>query len=175
MELLSRMMDGSISYDPKDRLEPVLSGSGIRPADKIDLEEIPLLEGCSQRQLRSIARIARVLDAAAGTVLVRRGEPGNEFFLILDGTLTVDVSRERSMPLGPGAFFGEMSLLDGGTRSATVVSETPVRLLVINRENFSVLCKEVPDLSQILSVTLSQRLRQAEQRTDRVGGASAGL
>ncbi|MGH9365151.1 MAG: Crp/Fnr family transcriptional regulator [Thermoanaerobaculia bacterium] len=175
MELLSRMMDGSISYDPRDRLEPVLSGFGDRAADKINFEEIPILEGCSQTQLRSIARIARVLDAAAGTVLVRRGEPGDEFFLILDGTLTVEVSRERSVPLGPGAFFGEMSLLDGGTRSATVVSETPVRLLVINRENFSVLCREVPDLTQILSATLSRRLRQAEQRTERVGGSPARL
>lgn len=172
MELLSRMMDGSISYDHKDRPEPVLCGSGHQ-AGKIDFEKIPILEGCSQKQLRSIARIARVLDAAAGTVLIRRGEPGDEFFLILDGTVSVEVSPERSVPLGPGTFFGEMSLLDGGTRSATVVSETPVRLLVIHRENFSVLCREVPDLTQTLSVTLSRRLRQAEEPTGFMGGAAS--
>jgi voltage-gated potassium channel len=173
MELLSRMMDGSISYDPRDRLEPVPSGAGDRQADKIDFEGIPMLEGCSKKQLRSIARISRVLYTGAGTALVRRGEPGEEFFLILDGTVSVHVSSEKSVPLGPGAFFGEMSLLDGGTRSATVVSETPVRLLVIKRENFSVLCREVPDLTELLSVTLSRRLRQAEQPADRVGGAAA--
>jgi CRP-like cAMP-binding protein len=175
MELVSRMMDGSISYDPQDRLEPVLSESGDQQADKIDLEEVPILEGCSQRQLRSVARIARVLDAPAGTVLVRRGEPGDEFFLILDGTVSVDVSPEKSVPLGPGAFFGEMSLLDGGTRSATVVSQTPVRLLVINGENFAVFCREVPDLTQILSVTLSLRVRQAEERAESGSGALASL
>jgi len=175
MELLSRMMDGSISYDPKDRLEPVSCGSGHQHAGKIHFEDVPILQGCSEKQLQSIARIARVLEAAAGTVLVGRGEPGDEFFLILAGTVSVHVSPEKSVPLGPGAFFGEMSLLDGGARSATVVSETPVRLLVVNRENFSVLCREVPDLIQILSVTLSRRLRQAEQREERVGGASSSL
>jgi CRP-like cAMP-binding protein len=173
MELSSRMMDGSISYDLKDRLEPVLCGSGHQQPGTIDFEGIPILEGCSEKQLQSITRIARILDAAAGTVLVRRGEPGDEFFLILDGTVSVEVSPEKSVPLGPGSFFGEMSLLDGGTRSATVVSETPVRLLVIHRENFSVLCREVPDLTQVLSVTLSRRLRQAEQPADRVGSAAA--
>src|SRR5437773_2432271 len=111
MELLSRMMDGSISYDPQDRLEPVQSGAGDRQADKIDFEGIPMLEGCSKKQLRRIARIARVLHTGAGAVLVRRGEPGEEFFLILDGTVSVHVSSEKSVPLGPGAFFGEMSLL----------------------------------------------------------------
>ena len=172
MELLSRMMDGSISYDHKDRPEPVLCGSG-RQAGKIDFEKIPILAGCSQKQLRSIARITRVLDAAAGTVLIRRGEPGDEFFLILDGTVSVEVSPERSVPLGPGTFFGEMSMLDGGTRSATVVSETPVRLLVIHRENFSVLCREVPDLTQTLSVTLSRRLRAGRRAYRFMGGAAS--
>ncbi len=164
MELISRMMDGSIAYDSTDRFGPVLSGSGDQQADKIDLEEVPILQGCSQKQLRNVAKIARVLDAPAGTVHTRRGEPGDEFFLILDGAVNVHVAEERPVRLGPGAFFGEMSLLDGGTRSATVVSETPVRLLVVNRENFWILCREVPDLTQILSVTLSLRLRQAEQR-----------
>ncbi len=56
-------------------------------------------------------------------------------FLILDGTVNVHVSEEKLVPLGPGTFFGEMSLLDGGIRSATVVSETPTRLLVVNRQN----------------------------------------
>ena len=163
MELVSRMMDGSVSYDSTDRFEPRLPGSGRQHEGKIDLEEVPILNGCSQRQLRSVAKIARVLDAAAGTVFTRRGEPGDEFFLILDGTVNVHVSEEKSVPLGPGAFFGEMSLLDGGTRSATVVSETPTRLLVVNRKNFSLLCREVPDLTKILSVTLSLRVRQAER------------
>jgi len=176
VELVSRMMDGSISYDPKARLEPVLSGATVKQGDKIErLKEVRIFEECSQRQLRSIARIARVVDAPAGTMLTRADEPGDEFFLILDGTASVDVATETRGPLRPGAFFGEMSLLDGGPRSATIVAETPVRLLVISRRNFSVLLKEVPGLTQSLLVTLSRRVRQAEERAERMGGALAGL
>lgn len=119
MELVSRMMDGSISYDPQARLEPVLSGATVKQGDKIErLKEVRIFEECSQRQLRSIARIARVFDAPAGTMLTRADEPGDEFFLILDGTASVDVATETRVPLRPGAFFGEMSPLDGGRRFA---------------------------------------------------------
>src|SRR5713101_2135605 len=72
------MMDGSIPYDPEGRLEPVLSGPGAKQEDKIErLKEVSLFEACSQRQLRSVARIARVFDVAAGTLLTRAGEPGS--------------------------------------------------------------------------------------------------
>ncbi len=175
MELVSGMMDGSLSYELKNRLELVLSGSGVQREANIELKELPMFEECSERQLRSIARIARVFDAPAGTVITRVGEPGNEFYLILDGTVSVDLSVAKPVSLRPGEFFGEMSLLDGDPRSATVVTDTPVRLLVINRENFSVLRREVPDFTQILLVTLSRRVRQSEQRADRLGAASATL
>jgi CRP-like cAMP-binding protein len=176
VELVSRMMDGSISYDPKARLEPVSSGATVKQGDKVErLKDVRMFEECSQRQLRSIASIARVCDAPAGTMLTRADEPGDEFFLILDGTASVDVATEKRGLLRPGAFFGEMSLLDGGPRSATIVAETPVRLLVISRRNFSMLLKEVPGLTQSLLVTLSRRVRQAEESAERMGGALAGL
>jgi CRP/FNR family transcriptional regulator, cyclic AMP receptor protein len=176
VELVSRMMDGSISYDPKARLEPVSSGATVKQGDKIErLKEVRILEECSQRQLRSTARITRVFDAPAGTMLTRANKPGDEFFLILDGTASVDVATEKRGPLRPGAFFGEMSLLDGGPRSATIVAETPVRLLVISRRNFFVLLKDVPGLNQSLLMTLSRRVRQIEESAERMGGALAGL
>lgn len=68
-----------------------------------------------------------------------------------------------------------MSLLDGGPRSATVVAATPVRLRVISRRHFSVLLKDVPRLTEALLVTLSRRVRQAEECTERLGGVSTGL
>jgi quercetin dioxygenase-like cupin family protein len=169
VEFLSRMMDGSIFRDARDRLEPVLSGSAGRREGEVRLKEVPIFEGCSQRQLRSVARIARVFEAPAGTVLTRVGDPGDEFFLILDGTVSVDVSAGRPVLLRPGEFFGEMSLLDGDPRSATIVTATPVRLLVIHRVNFSFLRREVPELTHILLVTLSRRVRQAEARAERMG------
>jgi hypothetical protein len=81
VELVSRMMDGSISYDPKARLEPVLSGAAVKHGEKIErLEEVPIFDECSQRQLRNMTRIAQVFDAPAGTMLTRADEPGHEFF-----------------------------------------------------------------------------------------------
>jgi len=173
MELTSRMMDGSIPYDAQGRLEPVSSGLGAKQDDKIErLKEVPLFEGCSQRQLRSVAKIARVFDVAADTVLTRAGESGDEFFLIIDGTARVDVTAEKHVLLHPGEFFGEMSLLDGGPRSATVIAGTPLRLLVISRRHFSVLLKEVPGLTQTLLTTLSRRVRAAEEQAKRLGSAT---
>ncbi len=163
MELISRILDGSIPYDPAGRLGPASAGLGAKQDDKIErLKEVPLFEGCSKRQLRSLAK-------------TRAGEPGDEFFLIIDGTARVDVYAEKHVPLHPGEFFGEMSLLDGGPRSATVVAATPVRLLVISRRHFSVLLKEVPGLTQTLLTTLSGRVRQAEEEAERLGSASTGL
>jgi len=171
VELISRMMDGSIPYDPEGRLEPVLSGPGAKQEDKIErLKEVALFEACSQRQLRSVARIARVFDVAAGTLLTRAGEPGDEFFLIIDGTARAEVSAQKHVLLHPGEFFGEMSLLDGGPRSATVVADTPLRLLVISRRHFAGLLKDVPGLTETLLVTLSRRVRQAEDRAERLRG-----
>ena len=76
MELISRM-DGSIPYDPAGRLGPVSAGLGAKQDDKIErLKEVPLFEGCSKRQLRSLAKIARVFDVAADTVLTRLARQG---------------------------------------------------------------------------------------------------
>lgn len=165
MELISRILDGSIPSDPEGRLEPVSSGLGAAREDRMErLSEVPLFEACSRKQLRGIAKIARVFDVTAGTVLTRAGEPGEEFFLLVDGTARVEVSPEKQVLLPPGQFFGEMSLLDGGPRSATVVAHTPVRLLVISRRHFSALLAEVPGLVQALLVTLSRRVRKAEEQ-----------
>ena len=117
MELVSRMMDGSISYDAKEHREPVDSGPGVTRCDRIErLKEVPIFAGCSQRQIRGVAKIAQVFEVPAGAVLARAGEPGDEFFLLIDGTASVEVAPDRKVPLRPGEFFGEMSLLDGGPR-----------------------------------------------------------
>ena len=166
MELVGRMMDGSIPPPDKDALprsaEPTFR---VGQDQKIGyLQRIPILESCTNRQLRAIARITEVLEAPPGQVLTRAGEPGDRFFMIVDGSAHVEVSPHEHHRIGPGEFFGEMSLLDGGPRSATVVTDTPVRLLLIHRRDFSNLLKEVPALTQRIMVTLCQRVRQAEKK-----------
>jgi len=164
MELVSRILDGSISYNARgEALGHSYFGGRVTQDDRIErLEAVPLLAGCSRRQLRAIARISEVLEVPEGTVLARRGEPGDHFFMILDGSARVEVSPRKRGTLDPGKCFGEMSLLDGGPRSATVVADTPLRLLVIKRRDFSTLLREAPELTESLLVTLSRRLRQAE-------------
>jgi len=173
MELIGRMLDGSISYgDPG--LEPVPSAASIKQDEKMErLEGVPLFERCTRRELRAIARIAESFDAAAGTVLIRAGEPGEEFFLIVEGTARVHVSAKKRARLRAGDFFGEMSLLDGEPRSATVVAETAMRLLVISRRNFSGLLEKVPGMVQTLLATLSRRVRLGERALDMSRHASS--
>jgi CRP/FNR family cyclic AMP-dependent transcriptional regulator len=164
MEFISRILDGSISYTPRG--EPrgrSFFGGRVSQDDKIDrLEEVGLLAECSRRQLRAIARISEVIEVPEDTVLARSGAAGEEFFLILDGSARVEVSPRKRSRLKPGEYFGEMSLLDGGPRSASVIAETPLRLLVIKRRDFSTLLREAPELTQSLLATLSRRLRHAE-------------
>src|SRR2546427_8949135 len=82
------------------------------------LERVPLFEDCSLRQLRAVADISTVVEVPERTVLTRAGEPGDEFFVIIDGTALVTLSPQKRHRMQPGAFFGEMSLLDGEPRSA---------------------------------------------------------
>jgi len=163
MELVNRMMDAyeELKSAPP---QPVLSGFRMAQDEKMErLQTVPLLEECTGRQLREVARITDVFEAGAGTVLTRVGDPGEEFFLIVDGRARVDVPGGKQSQLGPGEFFGEMSLLDGGPRSATVTAETPIRLLVIKRRNFTTLLREAPGLTMKVLATLSKRVRQLEQ------------
>ncbi|OLD37645.1 MAG: hypothetical protein AUI57_10235 [Candidatus Rokubacteria bacterium 13_1_40CM_2_68_8] len=126
------------------------------------LERVPHFEACSTRQLRAVADIAKVVEVPERTVLTRQGEPGDEFFIIIDGTALVTLSMQKRHRLRPGEFFGEMSLLDGEPRSATVKAETDLRVLVINRINFWQLLREVPELTQKMLVNLSRRIRDLE-------------
>src|SRR6059036_3275191 len=126
------------------------------------LERVPHFEACSMRQLRAVADIAKVVEVPERTVLTRQGEPGDEFFIIIDGTALVTLSMHKRHRLRPGEFFGEMSLLDGEPRSATVKAETDLRVLVISRVNFWQLLREVPELTQRMLVNLSRRIRDLE-------------
>jgi CRP-like cAMP-binding protein len=127
------------------------------------LERVPIFEDCSMKQLRAIADISKIVEVPERTVLCRAGESGDEFFIIIDGTALVTVSAQRRVRIRPGEFFGEMSLLDGEPRSATVKAETDLRLLVIERMHFWSLLHQVPELTERMLVTLSRRIRQRER------------
>jgi CRP/FNR family cyclic AMP-dependent transcriptional regulator len=164
MELIGRILDGSIPQDLREALRRAQpSGSRVSNDEKMrHLEDVPLLAECTQKQLRAISDISRVVEVPAGTSLTRAGQPGDEFFVILDGSAAVEKPGKKRVFLRPGYFFGEMSLLDGGPRSVTVRAATSLRVLVIDRKNFQGVLREVPDLTEKLLVTLSRRVRALE-------------
>ena len=92
MELIGRILDGSIPGDLKEalrRAEP--TGNRVSHDEKMrHLEEVPLLADCTQKQLRSLSDISRVVEVPTGTSLTRAGQPGDEFFVILDGSAAVE-------------------------------------------------------------------------------------
>lgn len=130
---------------------------------KVDLlRKVPLFKGLSQRQLEQVARLVDEYEAPAGKRLATAGETGHELFIIVRGQARVSVPRGRTGRLGPGEFFGEMSLVDGGPRSASVEAETPMQLLVVGRREFWALLDEAPSLSAKIMCTLATRLRAVE-------------
>lgn len=146
--------------------EAVLSAPSARSEAAHDwlaaLEEVPLFEGLPKRQLRRIAKLARIRRFAPGSTLVRAGDPGRSFFVLLDGTAKVVRGGGRSRRLGIGDYFGEMALLDGAPRSASVVADGEVLALTIDRSGFTKLLGAEPALAQTLLRTLAARLRAAE-------------
>ncbi|HEV8143158.1 MAG TPA: cyclic nucleotide-binding domain-containing protein [Methylomirabilota bacterium] len=164
MEFIGRVLDGSFGWDLRDLLRKGEESARLPQDEKIrHLQKVDIFADCTRKQLKAVAAISRVVEVPTGTMLTRVGEPGEEFFFILDGAAMVDVTRRKRIRLGPGEFFGEMSLLDGEPRSATVRAETDMRLLVILRRNFQSLLTEVPELTRSILVVLSRRLREIER------------
>jgi CRP/FNR family cyclic AMP-dependent transcriptional regulator len=127
------------------------------------LQRVPLFSGFNEVELRRIAELSRIVDIPAGTAVTQIGEPGESFFVIIDGTVAVRTPVGTGAELHPGEFFGEMSLLDGEPRSATIVATTDVRLLVVDRLHFWRLLDETPDLIRRMLTILSRRVRRLEQ------------
>jgi CRP/FNR family cyclic AMP-dependent transcriptional regulator len=126
------------------------------------LSEVPLFSGCSTKDLQRLARASDEVRVDAGRVLTTQGEIGREVFVILDGAAEVRRDGEVVATLGPGDQVGELSLLDGGPRTATVTATTDVNLLVLTRPAFNGVLDEIPTLAHKLLVSLAHRLRAAE-------------
>jgi CRP/FNR family transcriptional regulator, cyclic AMP receptor protein len=128
------------------------------------LSNVTLFSTCNKRELARIASLVEEVDATKGKVIVRQGDPGRECFVIADGTARAAIRGRGSETLGTGSFFGEMSLLDQGPRSATVTAESDMHLLVLGSREFSSLINEVPTVAVRMMSVLAERLRSAERR-----------
>jgi CRP/FNR family transcriptional regulator, cyclic AMP receptor protein len=128
------------------------------------LRNVRLFSICNKRELARIASLVDEVDAPKGKVLVRQGDLGSECFVIAEGRAKATMRGKGSAMLGPGSFFGEMSLLDQGPRSATVTAETDMHLLVLGSREFSALVEDVPIVAVRMMRGLAERLRDAEPR-----------
>ena len=127
------------------------------------LRDLPLFSGVSARHIRKVAALTRGVRFAAGTTIVTAGEPGDDFYVILEGGASV--LRRGGLPpikIGSGAYFGEMSLLDGGERSATVRADSDVVCLRVSRAPFLKMIKSEPEIAVALLRELSQRIRELQ-------------
>jgi CRP/FNR family transcriptional regulator, cyclic AMP receptor protein len=127
------------------------------------LEARPLFSGLSQKELRSIAALGTTLDVEAGSVLTKESDVGKEAFLILTGTARCSVGDVQVAVLGPGELFGEMSLLDGAPRSATVVAQQDMRVTNFDRGEFVRLVEVSPKIALKLLAAMATRLRAVDQ------------
>ena len=126
------------------------------------IRSVPLFSDFGDKELQRVAAIAKEVEFPAGKVIAKQGESGVGFHMITDGEATVSVDGIEHAKLGPGSFFGEISLIDGGPRSATVTAATDLKTVSVTSWDFNVLLDQFPELSRQLLIQLCRRLREVE-------------
>jgi CRP/FNR family transcriptional regulator, cyclic AMP receptor protein len=139
------------------------------------LREVALFARCSDAELGRIASLATEHVAKAGDVLTEKDDPGLEFFVIVDGAATVTRNGVKLATLGGGSFFGELAMLNGATRTATVAAKTDMRLLVLSRREFNSLHHAAPSIAEKMLAELGARLRSTDDMLDFAPALAAGL
>jgi CRP-like cAMP-binding protein len=136
------------------------------------LAGVPALAHCHHRELEVLAAAADECTLPPGHVLMWEGDPGGEAFLVLEGEAEVAAGGAVIAVVGPGQVLGEMALIDGRPRTATVVARTPLRVLVIGRRNTAALLDQ-PGVARGLLEILSARLRDKVGPPPESGRAAA--
>ena len=143
------------------RLRPAPRTSWTEPENR-PAEERIAVRGCNKKQLGEIAAIADEIELLGWSDLIRQGERGREFFVLLDGDVEVIKDGKPIEERGPGDFFGEIALVSNVPRTATVTTTTPVRMLVVTDRDFKHLLETSPDLQLKVLGVLASRLATHE-------------
>ncbi len=123
----------------------------------------PIFSTLSERQLKGLAKSTKVISYPPKTNIVKQGEPGIAFYVILSGAAEVRQGARILASLAPGQFFGEMTLLDEHPRSADVVATVPTECAVLSRWEFWGFAKSEPEVLQGILQEMAQRLRTANR------------
>jgi CRP-like cAMP-binding protein len=132
---------------------------GVRKNAKVELiSSVPLFAGLSKAELGHIASIADEIDFPQGKVLIREGDAGREFFVLLEGEVEVRRKGRKVSMRGKGEFFGEMALISRQPRNATVTATSAVSALVIRDVEFRALLQQKPQIALKVLETFAERL-----------------
>ena len=128
---------------------------------KIDaLGRVPLFARCSRSEIEFLATCTDEVSVEAGRTLITQGNPGDTFYLLLDGNASVQVDGRDRPPLGAGSFFGEISMLDRGPATATVATTSPARLMVMSHAQFRDAVKSNDKIVFQVMAAMAERLRR---------------
>ena len=126
------------------------------------LKAVPLFAGCTDKELEEISKMAKEVQFPEGKQICKQGQTGLGLHVITDGETKVVINGRTRRRLGPGAFFGEMALLDNGPRSAGVVAESEVSTLSLSAWDFKEVVGNHPTIALKVLEEMSKRLREAD-------------
>lgn len=129
------------------------------------LKSVPMFAGCSKRELQAILKAGDEIVMTAGTLIVDQGQMGREAFVLLEGSVIVRRNGRKVTTLGPGAVVGELSLLDHGPRTASVICETECTLFVLDQRHFRNVIEQNPQIAMKLLGTLAGHIRNLDRRS----------
>ena len=121
------------------------------------LGRCPFFQGLSRHELIELAKLTEDLEVGEGKALTRQGESGSEFFVIIDGEVSVAKDGQEIRTMGAGDFFGEIALLEDTPRTATVTAKTPLRFFVLTRQAFRSMLAHQPELERKVLSALEER------------------
>jgi CRP/FNR family transcriptional regulator, cyclic AMP receptor protein len=136
---------------------------GVPPQVISALRAISLFSDCNDKELEDIANLGTQLRIAPGTDVTRQGAVGSELIVIVAGNARCLIDGAEVAQFGPGDFFGEMSLIDNNPRSATVVADSDLEALVLDRREFKDLVDASPKIAWKMLVSMARRLRNADK------------
>lgn len=128
------------------------------------VETVPLFSTMRKKDLRALAKLAKPMTLEAYTRLVTQGEKGDACFVLIDGTAAVHRNGRKIAELGPGSVIGEMALLDGHERSATVTMLGRGEVLRIQKKGFDRLLASSPDVSRALMQRMADKIRELDRK-----------
>ena len=128
------------------------------------LRNVALFSVCSNKELDKVAKATDEITMTEGTMIMDQGQMGREAFVVVSGDVVVKRNGRKVATLGPGNVVGEMSLLDKGPRTATVLCETDCTLLVIDQRRFLGVIDAIPAISHKLMASLAGRIRELDRQ-----------